>query len=82
MGMAGWKEQQELLGRNDLKHVNIINNKKTTEFHGNFNHLTNENHQALPAEMTNSSVVPRMFLCAKNRHVSLELHEKLQAEDE
>lgn len=58
-------------GRNYLKNVNIINNKKITEFHGNFNQLTNENNKGLPAEMTNSSVVPRIFLHAKNRHGSL-----------
>lgn len=67
--------------RNYLRNVSIANNKKITEFHGDFHQATNESNGALPTEMTNSSVVPRIFVHAKNRCGSLQLHEQLQAED-
>lgn len=79
-GRSGENSSQER--RNYLRNVSITNNKKITEFHGNFHQVTNENNWALPTEMTNSSAVPRIFVHAKNKRGSLQLHEKLQADDE
>lgn len=68
-GRNGGSNSQER--RNYLRNVSIASNKKITEFHGNFHQATNENNWALPTEMTNSSVVPRIFLHAKNKRGSL-----------
>lgn len=62
IGDMCWEGAVWSQGWNYLKNVNLINNRKIIEFHVIFNQLTNENYQALPTEMTNSFVVPGIFL--------------------